>query len=77
VSAIQAARAAASLKRELNVDVDLVDGHYGELSVLVDDERVLTAGPLGFLGILPSRRRIREAVEEKLSATGSLDSRDA
>jgi hypothetical protein len=77
VSAIQATRAAASLKRDLNVDVDIVEGHYGELSVLVDDERVLSAGPLGFLGILPTRRRIREAVEPKLSASGSQDSRDA
>ncbi len=77
MSAIQAARAAASLKRDLHVEVDVVEGHYGELSVLVDDERVLTAGPLGFLGILPTRRRIREAVEQKLSATGSRDSRDA
>lgn len=68
---------AASLKRELNVEVDVVEGHYGELSVLVDNERVLTAGPLGFLGILPTRRRIREAVEQKLSATESLDARDA
>lgn len=77
MSAIQAARAAASLRRDLNVEVDVVEGHYGELSVLVDDERVITAGPLGFLGILPTRRRIREAVEQKLSATGSPDSRDA
>jgi len=59
------------------VEVDVVEGHYGELSVLVDDERVLTAGPLGFLGILPTRRRIREAVEQKLGVTGTLESRDA
>jgi hypothetical protein len=77
VSAIQAARAAASLKRDLNVEVNVVEGHYGELTVLVDDETVLTAGPLGFLGILPTRRRIREAVEHKLRATGSQGSRDA
>jgi hypothetical protein len=77
VSAIQAARAAAFLRRDLNVEVNLVEGHYGELSVLVDDETVLTAGPLGFLGIVPTRRRIREVVEEKLRATGSPSSADA
>lgn len=47
VSAIQAARAAASLKRDRNVDENIVDGHYCELSVLVDGEQVLTAGALG------------------------------
>ncbi len=46
-----------------------VAGHYGELSVLVDDEKVLSAGPLGFLGILPSLRKIREAVEQKLGGS--------
>ena len=77
MSAIQAARAAATLKRDLDVDVDVVAGRYGELSVIVDDDRVLTAGPLGFLGILPTRRRIREAVERKLRASASPQSRDA
>ncbi len=33
----------------LNVEVDVVEGHYGELSVLVDNERVVTAGPPGSL----------------------------
>jgi hypothetical protein len=57
------------------VEVDVVAGHYGELSVLVDDEQVVTAGPLGFLGILPTRRRIREAVEQRLKVIRSPDSR--
>jgi hypothetical protein len=51
------------------VDVTTVEGRYGELSVVVDGEKVLSAGPLAFLGILPSLRRIREAVEGKLRAS--------
>lgn len=42
-----------------------MQGRYGELSVLVDGEKVLSAGPLAFLGILPSVRRIREAVMQR------------
>jgi hypothetical protein len=42
--------------------VKTVEGHYGELSVLVDGQKVLGAGPLAFLGILPSLRKIRQAV---------------
>jgi hypothetical protein len=39
-----------------------VDGAYAELSVLVDGEEVINGGSLAFLGILPSLRRIRDAV---------------
>lgn len=77
MSAIQAARAAADLRRDLGVDVDVVAGRYGELSVIVDEDQVLAAGPLGFLGILPTRRRIRQAVERKLRASRSSKSGDA
>lgn len=66
MSGIQAARAAASLKQDLGVDVRTVEGHYGELTVLVDDEEVISAGPFGFLGVLPSLSRIREAVARRL-----------
>ena len=66
MSAIQASRAAAYLRRELGVDAELVEGHYGELSVLVDGEEVINGGALAFLGVLPSLRRIRDAVAARL-----------
>lgn len=50
-----------------------VEGHYGELSVLVDDEPVLSAGPLAFLGILPSLRKIGGAVAQKLRGGAEPD----
>jgi hypothetical protein len=68
VSGIQAARAAAYLRRELGIDVGLEEGHYGELSVLVDGEEVISGGALAFMGVLPSLRRIRDAVEAKMAA---------
>jgi hypothetical protein len=65
VSGIQATRAAAYLRKELGVDAVLVEGHYGELSVQVDGEEVINGGALAFLGVLPSLRRIRDAVAAK------------
>jgi hypothetical protein len=66
VSGIQAARAAAYLRKELGIDAVLVDGHYGELSVLVDGKEVINGGALAFLGVLPPLRRIRDAVAAKV-----------
>jgi hypothetical protein len=57
---------AADLKRELNVEVKLVEGHYGEFSVLMDGEEIFDAGALAFLGVLPSRQRIRDLVAQRL-----------
>jgi len=45
--------------------VEDVAGHYGEFTVLVEGEEVITAGKLAMLGILPSLRQVREAVERK------------
>ena len=70
MSGIQAARAATFLRKELGVDPILVEGHYGELSVEVDGEEVINGGSLAFLGVLPSLRRIRDAVAAKLNAPG-------
>jgi hypothetical protein len=61
---------AADLRRKLNIDVKLVEGHYGQFSVLVDGEEIFDAGALAFLGFLPSRRRIRELVSERLGRKG-------
>lgn len=61
---------AADLKQKLGVDVRTVEGHYGEFSVFVDDDEVFNAGALAFLGVLPSKRRVRELVAQRLRATG-------
>ena len=66
MSGIQATRAAAFLRKELGIDAVLVEGHYGELSVQVDGEEVINGGALAFLGVLPSLRRIRDAVAAKV-----------
>ena len=56
------------MRRELAMPVDTVPGHYGEFTVLVDGEPVLSGGQLAFLGILPTKRRVREAVTEHLAS---------
>ena len=63
---------AADLRRELNVVVETVEGHYGELSVLVDGHEVFNAGALAFLGVLPTRRR--ELVLQHLRTIGDARS---
>ena len=68
MSGIQAVRAAAYLRTELGIDAVLVEGDYGELSVQVDGEEVINGGALAFLGVLPSLRRIRDAVAAKVGA---------
>jgi hypothetical protein len=65
VSAIQAAWVAADL-RELGIPAETVAGDYGEFTVLVDNAALVSGGPLAFLGILPTKRRVREAVAQHL-----------
>ena len=57
---------AARIRRELKTDVDMVRGHYGEFQVLVDDEVVVDGGKLAALGVLPSGRRVVDAVRTRL-----------
>jgi len=59
---------AASLRRKLGLEVDLVEGHYGEFTVLVDGEKIIDGGPLGFLGVLPSARKVQELIERRMKA---------
>lgn len=56
---------AASLRRDPRFEVELVEGRYGEFTVLVDGEEVISSGPLGFVGVLPSIRKIRDLVEQR------------
>ena len=48
----------------------MVHGRYGEFKVLVDGETVIDAGPLAALGVLPSGRKVVEAVQARLSTRG-------
>lgn len=59
---------AARIRRELQTDVEMVRGHYGEFKVLVDGETVIDGGALAALGVLPSGRKVVEAVRGRLSA---------
>jgi hypothetical protein len=49
----------------------MVHGHYGEFKVLVDDAIVVDPGAKAVLGILPSGRRIVQAVRARLEGAGS------
>jgi hypothetical protein len=59
---------AARLRRELQIDVDMVRGSYGEFKVLVDGDTLIDGGALAFLGVLPTGREVVEAVRTRLSA---------
>jgi hypothetical protein len=58
---------AARLRRELNTDVEMVRGRYGEFKVLVDGDVAVDGGALTVLGVLPSSRKVLAAVRERLS----------
>ena len=47
------------------LDLEIADG---EFTVLVDGEKLIGGGPLGFVGVLPSVRTVRELVEQRLRA---------
>jgi hypothetical protein len=59
---------AASLRCDPRLEVEMVEGRYGELTVLVDNEPIISSGPLGFVGVLPSVRKIRDLVERRMRA---------
>ena len=44
----------------------MVKGRYGEFKVLLDRQTVLDAGALAAFGVLPSGRRVVDAVKAKL-----------
>lgn len=60
---------AARLRRELNAEVDMVHGRYGQFQVLVDGEVAVEAGALAVLGVLPSGDTVIKAVRERLDRT--------
>ena len=54
---------AAALRKDPSLTVELAPGHYGEFTVLVDGQEVLSAGMIAMLGILPSIRMVRETID--------------
>jgi hypothetical protein len=68
VSGLHAVRVAARIRRELETEVEMVHGRYGEFKVLVDGDIVIDAGALGFLGVLPSAKKVVDVVRERLAA---------
>jgi hypothetical protein len=71
VTGLHAVRVAARLRRELGIDVEMVRGPYGQFKVLVDGETTVDGGALAALGVLPSGRKVVEAVRTRLSAERS------
>jgi hypothetical protein len=58
---------AAQIRRELGTEVEMARGRYGEFKVLVDGETVIDGGALAILGVLPTGRKIVDAVRTRLS----------
>jgi hypothetical protein len=56
----------ARIERELHVDVVKVKGHYGEYKILVDREIIIDGGAKALLGILPSGKKVVDAVKSRL-----------
>lgn len=46
----------------------MVPGRYGEFKVLVDEKIAVDGGPLAALGVLPSGRKVLDAVRAGLHA---------
>jgi len=58
---------AAMIRRELETEVEMVRGKYGEFKFLVDDKVVIDGGALAFLGLLPSSDQVLDAVKTALA----------
>jgi len=57
---------AARLRRDVQPDVEMEHGRYGEFKVLVDGEIVVDGGAMAALGVLPSSRKAVEAVRARI-----------
>jgi hypothetical protein len=73
VSGLHAVRVAARLRRELQSDVEMEHGRYGEFKVLVDGQIVIDGGAMAALGVLPSGRKVVDAVRARIG--GDADGR--
>lgn len=54
------------LRRDLGISVEFEPAPYGTLQFFVDGEMILDAGPLAFVGAMPTMAEIRQRVAEKL-----------
>ena len=63
---LHAVRVAARLRRELDADVEVIGGPYGQFRVDLDGKTVLEGGPLAMFGVLPSGQVVVEAVRANL-----------
>ena len=68
MTGLHAARVAARLRKELQIDVEMVRAGYGKFKVLVNGETVIDGGKAAFLGLLPSGPTIVSAVRDRLKA---------
>ena len=59
---------AARLRRDLKIEVEMEHGRYAEYKVLVDGETVIDGGALAALGVVPSGRKVVEAIKARLSS---------
>ena len=57
---------AARIERELHVEVKRIKGRYGEYKILVDEETIIDGGTKALLGILPSGKKVVDAVKARL-----------
>jgi hypothetical protein len=67
VTRLHAVRVAARLRRELNAEVKVVGGPYGQFRVDLDGRTVIEGGALAMLGVLPSAKKVLEAVRAELA----------
>jgi hypothetical protein len=58
---------AARIKRELHVEVEKIKGRYGEYRILVDGKIIIDGGARALLGILPSVKKVVDAVKTVLT----------
>ena len=59
---------AAQIRSELQTEVEMVRGRLSEFKVLVDGKVVIDAGALAMVGVLPTGRKVVDAVRARLSA---------
>jgi hypothetical protein len=58
---------AARIRRELGIEPEMVHGPYGQFQVLVEGETVIDGGTFAALGVLPSSRKVVDAVRAHLA----------
>jgi len=56
------------MREELGIPVEQRSGAYGEFTVLVDEQVVLSGGPAVWLGVMPPLDEVLRAVRSRLSA---------